>query len=259
MKFEAFSRTKSVCPHCLRVLEAERAVGEDGCVYLLKRCPEHGEFSCLIWEGPLEEYLAWNTAPGGGNTPPATVPARDGCPNDCGLCSAHESAGCCVLLELTKRCNLNCPVCFASAGGGEAGPDARRDFRAVRHARRARRALQHPALRRGAHAARRPPGDCRTGPGEGLHLLPAQHERPAPRGGGGLRRAAARGRRLLRLFAVRRPARRDAPRPSRPRARENKAPRDTKLRPRGPAGRACPDARAGRERGRDRRDTPLRA
>ena len=122
MKFEAFSRTKSVCPHCLRVLEAERAVGEDGCVYLLKRCPEHGEFSCLIWEGPLEEYLAWNTAPGGGNAPPATVPAREGCPNDCGLCSAHESAGCCVLLELTKRCNLNCPVCFASAGGGEAGP-----------------------------------------------------------------------------------------------------------------------------------------
>ncbi|HIS66430.1 MAG TPA: radical SAM protein [Candidatus Scatomorpha merdipullorum] len=122
MKFEAFSRTKSVCPHCLRVLEAERAVGEDGCVYLLKRCPEHGEFSCLIWEGPLEEYLAWNTAPGGGNAPPVTVPAREGCPDDCGLCSAHESAGCCVLLELTKRCNLNCPVCFASAGGGEAGP-----------------------------------------------------------------------------------------------------------------------------------------
>ena len=54
MKFEAFSRTKSVCPHCLRVLEAERAVGEDGCIYLLKRGPVQGEFSGLMWVGRLE-------------------------------------------------------------------------------------------------------------------------------------------------------------------------------------------------------------
>lgn len=38
-------------------------------------------------------------------------------PAPAALCGNHESAGCCVLLELTHRCDLRCPVCFASAGG----------------------------------------------------------------------------------------------------------------------------------------------
>ena len=122
MRYEPFAETESVCPVCLSTIAAEKAVGEDGCVYLVKHCPEHGEFSALIWEGSREEYLAWDTAPGGDNAPGVTVPAASGCPHGCGLCSEHESAGCCVLLELTKRCNLSCPVCFASAGGESADP-----------------------------------------------------------------------------------------------------------------------------------------
>ena len=39
-----------------------------------------------------------------------------GCPYDCGLCTEHLRKGCCMLLELTNRCNLRCPVCFAAAG-----------------------------------------------------------------------------------------------------------------------------------------------
>ena len=76
----------------------------------------------LIWEGCIVDYLKWGSAPGGGNAPDRTVPVKDGCPRDCGLCEEHESAGCCVLLELTKRCNLRCPVCFASAGEGSVEP-----------------------------------------------------------------------------------------------------------------------------------------
>ena len=116
MKYTAFASTESVCPVCLGVIKAEKCVGEDGNVYMVKRCPEHGEFSALIWEGGIVDYLLWNTAPGGGNAPGNTRAPEKGCPYDCGLCGAHESAGCCVLLELTARCNLRCPVCFASAG-----------------------------------------------------------------------------------------------------------------------------------------------
>ena len=122
MNWRAFAKTASVCPVCLRKIEAERAVGEDGRVYLVKRCPEHGEFSALIWEGGFVDYLLWDTAKGGG-APEAARPAEPGCPNACGLCAGHESEPCCVLLELTARCNLGCPVCFASAGGEAAAPD----------------------------------------------------------------------------------------------------------------------------------------
>lgn len=121
--YKVFAKTESVCPVCLRTIPAEKAVGPDGCIHMLKSCPEHGGFDTLIWEGGIIEYLSWDTSPLGDNRPPAAVPARGGCPYDCGLCEAHESAGCCVLLELTRRCNLRCPVCFASAGEDAPDPD----------------------------------------------------------------------------------------------------------------------------------------
>ena len=37
-------RTQSVCPRCLRLLEAEKHTGDDGCIYMIKSCPEHGKF-----------------------------------------------------------------------------------------------------------------------------------------------------------------------------------------------------------------------
>ena len=110
-------KTSSVCPVCLARISAVKTVGEDGNIYLEKKCWEHGSFKTLIWEGDLESYIGW--AAGDSNTPVTPVRAREverGCPNDCGLCQNHERDGCCVLLELTNRCNLSCPVCFASAG-----------------------------------------------------------------------------------------------------------------------------------------------
>lgn len=115
--YNVFARTKSVCPVCLGVIDAEKAVAGDGYVHLIKTCPDHGFFDTLIWEGGMDEYLAW-----GGDC--AGDGAADDCPNNCGLCAGHRSEGCCVLLELTRRCNLRCPVCFASAGReGDLGLD----------------------------------------------------------------------------------------------------------------------------------------
>ena len=49
--------TESVCPHCLRRIDAERiAEGDD--VFLRKNCPEHGPFQTILWRG-LESYSAW--------------------------------------------------------------------------------------------------------------------------------------------------------------------------------------------------------
>ena len=110
-------KTMSVCPVCLNRIPANKVVGEDGNIYMEKRCFEHGSFRTLIWEGDLESYRAWAAGDTGGKVIPVrAVEVEKGCPYDCGLCQNHERDGCCVLLELTNRCNLRCPVCFASAG-----------------------------------------------------------------------------------------------------------------------------------------------
>ena len=36
-----------------------------------------------------------------------------GCPYDCGLCTDHEQHSCLTVIEVTDRCNLACPTCYA--------------------------------------------------------------------------------------------------------------------------------------------------
>jgi hypothetical protein len=38
-----------------------------------------------------------------------------GCPNDCGICPEHKSHTALAIIDITNRCNLKCPVCFANA------------------------------------------------------------------------------------------------------------------------------------------------
>ena len=116
-----FSETTSVCPVCLKTLPAILRTAPDG-VYMDKTCPDHGNFSALLWEGDFESYLAWPSGNESREVPINGCQTKKGCPYDCGLCEEHQSKGCCVLLELTHRCNLRCPVCFASAGDTEEEP-----------------------------------------------------------------------------------------------------------------------------------------
>ena len=106
--------TESVCPTCLATVAAER-FAEGDVVYLRKTCPEHGAVVTPIWRG-LDSYLRWGLAPRAYSRPSvAATPVERGCPHDCGLCSDHRQQSCCVLLEVTSRCDLACPVCYASA------------------------------------------------------------------------------------------------------------------------------------------------
>jgi len=111
---QVLSTTESVCPECLARIPAERVLsGAD--VYLRKICAEHGIFQTIIWRGQ-PSYAEWvkpkiPTHP----TNPFTSIER-GCPYDCGLCADHLQTTCCVLLEVTQRCDLHCAFCFAAAG-----------------------------------------------------------------------------------------------------------------------------------------------
>ena len=113
---EVIGKTKSLCPACLKVIPASR-VAEDQDVFLEKSCPEHGDFKALLWRG-APTYLDWGR---GEDAPGAEVrqtKSTGNCPNDCGLCSEHGAETCTVLMEVTGRCNLNCPVCFAGSSDG---------------------------------------------------------------------------------------------------------------------------------------------
>lgn len=113
--------TESLCPVCLARIAARRiAEGDD--VFLWKRCPEHGAFQAVIWRGP-PSFQAWETPRPRAAAPAAASPGGDGCPFACGLCAQHRQHTCCVLLEVTHRCNLRCPVCFAAAGSALPDPD----------------------------------------------------------------------------------------------------------------------------------------
>jgi 7,8-dihydro-6-hydroxymethylpterin dimethyltransferase len=107
--------TKSICPVCKTVIDAEVNV-KDNRVFLRKRCREHGSFEALLY-GDAEMYfesLRFNK--------PGTIPlqtqteVRDGCPLDCGLCPDHKQHACLGIIEVNTACNLDCPVCFADSG-----------------------------------------------------------------------------------------------------------------------------------------------
>nr|WP_321467034.1 radical SAM (seleno)protein TrsS [uncultured Desulfobulbus sp.] len=123
---ELLSSTTSLCPVCLKRVAAIREQQGDA-VYLVKRCPDHGTFRTVIWRGSVP-FSTW-LRPKKPSAPRQAFTGIDrGCPFDCGLCPDHGQHTCTALIEITSRCNLRCPVCFADAGDEQPdpGPDLKR-------------------------------------------------------------------------------------------------------------------------------------
>ncbi len=106
--------TTSVCPVCLRRISAQRLM-EGNEVFLEKTCPDHGTFKTIVWRG-LPDYASWAREKIPNHPRHPLTSTQEGCPFDCGFCGNHRQEPCCVLLEVTQRCDLGCPVCFASSG-----------------------------------------------------------------------------------------------------------------------------------------------
>jgi uncharacterized radical SAM superfamily Fe-S cluster-containing enzyme len=111
---EIIGLTESVCPVCLKKIGARRVKSGDH-IYLDKTCLKHGSFRTVIWRG-LPSFASWHRVKAAEYPKAVFNQVNKGCPFDCGLCPEHRQQSCCVLLEITSRCNLRCPVCFADAG-----------------------------------------------------------------------------------------------------------------------------------------------
>ncbi len=88
--------TTSVCPTCLTKVPAEVVTDGDD-VLLRKECPEHGMQEALI---ASDQRFYWTAGPSGA--------CGDGC-------SGLLNHSCSLVFEITERCNLSCPTCFAGS------------------------------------------------------------------------------------------------------------------------------------------------
>ena len=114
MIFLRLKGTKSLCPECGKTLEAE-VYDEDGRVFIKKTCDEHGEFVNTYWSDKelYDRVKKYTPSITGVDNPCVEDDAP--CPSNCGLCSKHQTSTVLGLIDVTNRCNLRCPVCFANA------------------------------------------------------------------------------------------------------------------------------------------------
>ena len=113
-KYNYYDFTLSLCPECLKRVDA-KIVFEDDKVYMLKRCREHGNSKVLIADD-VEYYKNIRNYNKPSEMPYTFNTKTDyGCPYDCGLCPDHEQHSCLTVVEVTDRCNLTCPTCYAGS------------------------------------------------------------------------------------------------------------------------------------------------
>ena len=104
----------SLCPVCLKVITA-RIFQENRTIMIEKRCEKHGDFKDIYWSDAAlyRKFMRYWSE---GTRIDKSSKSRYGCPFDCGICENHKSGTLLGNIDVTNRCNLSCPVCFADAG-----------------------------------------------------------------------------------------------------------------------------------------------
>ena len=105
---------RSLCPECKKIIPAT-IYEKDGKVMMDKTYRSMGR-SLMFTRSDAEMYLhAEKFAYDGVGVSNPAIPNAKVCPFECGLCQLHTSHTALAIVDLTNRCNLKCPICFANA------------------------------------------------------------------------------------------------------------------------------------------------
>lgn len=106
---------ETLCPECSCIILG-RYYRKDNNVFIEKTCPEHGYFHDKI-SADAEMYLraTWGIFEDERGVCSPQVKGGHHCPSDCGLCNQHLSTSVLAQIDMSNRCNLSCPICFANA------------------------------------------------------------------------------------------------------------------------------------------------
>jgi 7,8-dihydro-6-hydroxymethylpterin dimethyltransferase len=112
--YKFIESTISICPICIKRIDA-KIIEKNGAIYLLKYCKDHGEQIELLEENS-KYFLSRNDYTKPGTISKTQTNIGKGCPFDCGLCPSHDQHTCIGLIEITNKCDINCPICYANSG-----------------------------------------------------------------------------------------------------------------------------------------------
>jgi uncharacterized radical SAM superfamily Fe-S cluster-containing enzyme len=106
-------KTKSICPVCQKKIDAE-LIEANGKILITKTCEEHGAFTATHWESPPVfkfaekfDYFKYFGDANASKNP-------EGCPYICSFCEKHVSDTVIGVIDVTKRCDLKCTICFST-------------------------------------------------------------------------------------------------------------------------------------------------
>ena len=108
--------TSSICPQCLASIDAH-VLERDGEVWMDKSCDQHGHFSALLASDIRHYYEAREQPASGKSCCGSSCDPSAGAPEMMAetSTSAWVNHSCTILIEITERCNLTCPTCFAGS------------------------------------------------------------------------------------------------------------------------------------------------
>lgn len=109
--FHELHTTSSLCAVCKCSVPA--VIGRLGAdaIVMRKVCPMHGPAEVTV-----SSDVAWYERTMGEvpllTAPETAAPVSQGCPFDCGPCTAHEQRVELPIVPITGACNLDCPICY---------------------------------------------------------------------------------------------------------------------------------------------------